>query len=82
MDIIETVPLVNFKGDWVGNISIELTPQIRQGIATAGYNASESCLYHHLGQKLDLLINIYHASDLPRTLCSSVILLSLDCPQP
>lgn len=67
MDIKETVNLINFKGNNVGNLSIRVEPMVAHS-----YIVGERDLTHHLGKKVELNITVQRAEQLPRKLCSSV----------
>jgi len=56
----------------VGEIAIKLKPSLGILNSITKYDSGETNLNNYLGHKLDLLINIQHASELPRVLCASV----------
>jgi hypothetical protein len=72
MDVVETVNLVNFKGEKAGKLSIRVMPSIEESNLRSMYATGETSLLHHLGKKLDMLIYIEGAEQLPRKLCSAV----------
>jgi len=68
------VNLVNFKGERAGKLSIRVMPSIEESNVRSMYAAGETCLVHHLGKKLDMLIYIEGAEQLPRKICSAVFI--------
>lgn len=75
MGIKTTVPIINFKGDDVGTIFLEIQPTIDKFDQDV-YFPMEINLNDYLGDRLCLDVKIHHVDKLPKLLSRSVFVCS------
>lgn len=74
IDIKESVPISNFRGDPVGELAVHLTPSISGNpkAEDGAFDTEELSLSDYMGQVLDLQIRVQCAKHIPAKTCASV----------